>query len=364
MDDGYPIWSERYERNVEDSFALQDEISLAIIDNLKIELLGKEKIEFVKSYTQNSEAYDLYLKGRFFRSKRTEESLKKSVDYLEQAIEIDPSYALAYAELAFAYSNLNAWYFISSKEANPKAKEAALKALEFDDELAEAHAALANIMHDFEWDWEGAEKEYKQAIELNPRYPTAHQWYCEHLINMEQFDEALEEIELAKKLDPLSLIINAQVSNVYYFSGKYDKAIVQAKKTLEMDPSFRPAHWYLAYTYHRIGMYEEALRELELLNHEGAYTGIVYAKMGRISEAKRVLEDVIRQSQQSYVSNYLIALLYFNIGDKDNGFEYLEKSYEDRDSLISLLKVEPHIEKSVRSDPRFKAFLKKMNFPE
>ena len=139
---------------------------------------------------------------------------------------------------------------------------------------------------------------------------------------------------------------------------------MQAKKTLEMDPSFRPAHWYLAYTYHRIGMYEEALRELELLNHEGAYTGIVYAKMGRISEAKRVLEDLIRQSQQSYVPNYDIALLYFYLGDKDNGFAYLEKSYEERDYRMPGLKVDPYIEENVRSDPRFKAMLKRMNFPE
>lgn len=364
VDDGYPIWSERYERNMEDIFALQDEISLAIVDNLKIELLGKEKMAFVKSHTQNLEAYDLYLKGQFFRSKRTEESLKKSVEYLEKAIEIDPSYALAYAELASTYINLNAWEFISSKEAYPKAKEAALKALEFDDELAEAHTALASILQDFEWDWEGADREYLRTIELNPRYPTAHQWYSEYLTHMGKFDEALKEIELAKKLDPLSLIINVTVSYVYYFVGEYDKAIEQAKKTLEMDPNFRPAHIYSAQIYTWIGMYEEALRELELINDKDYRTGLIYAKMGRISETKKVLEDLIRQSQKSYVPNYHIALLYFYLGDKDKGFLYLEKSYGERDYEMTRIKVDRYIEENVRSDPRFKALLKKMNFPE
>ncbi|MBA7494004.1 Serine/threonine-protein kinase PknD [subsurface metagenome] len=361
VDDGYPIWSERYERNVEDSFALQDEISLAIIDNLKIELLGKEKIEFVKSHTQNIEAYDLYLKGRFFRSKRTGESLKKAVDYLKRAIEIDPSYSLAYAELANSYLNLGGWDFLSSKEAYTKTKEAALRALELDGELAEAHTALAGIMSAFDWDWEGAEKEFLRAIELNPRYPTARLWYSQFKTNMGKFDEALKEIELAIKLDPLSLIINAYASIIYYYSDKHDEAIEQAKKTLEIDPNFRPVHIYLARMYIWKGRYEEALSELELINYKGAITGLAYAKMGRISEAKRVLEDLIRQSQQSYVPNFNIALLYFHIGDIDNGFVFLEKSYEERETLMSELKIHPSIEENVRSDPRFKAMLKKMN---
>ena len=361
VDDGYPIWSERFERSVEDSLALQDEISLAIIDNLKIELLGKEKIELVKSPTQNSEAYDLFLKGRFFRSKRTEESLKRAVEYLEQAIKIDPSYAFAHAELAIAYSNLVGWHFLSSKEGFAKAREATLKALELDGELAEAHNALADIKWSFEWDWEGAEKEFLRAIELNPRYPTARLWYAEFKLDMEQFDEALKEIEQAKRLDPLSLIINATVSIVLYYRGEHEEAVKQAKRTIELDPNFRPAHIYLARIYNLIGLHEEALKELKLANYKGAYIGYVYANMGRISETRRVLEDLIRQSQKSYVPNYDIALLYFHIGDKDNGFAFLKKSYEERETQMTSLRVDPDIEKSVRSDQRFKAMLKKMN---
>ena len=359
--DGYPIWSEEYERNVEDLFALQDDISLAIVDGLKIKLLGKEKMQFVKSYTQNLEAYDLYLKGQFFRSKRTEESLKKSVEYLEQAIERDPSYALAYAELAMAYINFVAWSFLPTKEALSKAKGPALKALELDETLAEAHTALADIKQYLDWDWEGAEREYLRAIELNPRYPTAHLWYAEYLDNMGRFDKALEEIELAKKLDPLDLIVHADASNYYFKKGDHNGAIEQVKKTLEMDPNYRPARMYLANIYNWVGMYKEALSEFELLDYKGPEIAFTYVKLGRFSEAKKVLEELIKQSQQSYVPFFAIAEVYFYLGDKESGFAYLEKSYNEHENGLLSIKVSPYIEEDIRTDARVRAILTKMN---
>ncbi len=204
-------------------------------------------------------------------------------------------------------------------------------------------------------------RKYVRAIELNPRYPTARHWYGELLTILGRFDEALKEIELAKNLDPLSLIINAVVSRTYYYVGEYAKAIELAKETLEMDPNFRPVRLYLAFIYNSLGMHDEVLRELELLNQEGVYTGVAYAKLGRISEAKRVLEDLIRQSQKSYIPNYDIATLHFHIGDNDTGFAYLEKSYEEREYQMTFLKIDPYLEENVRTDPRFKALLKKMN---
>jgi serine/threonine protein kinase/Tfp pilus assembly protein PilF len=361
VDDGYPIWSERYERDMEDIFSLQDEISLAIVDNLKIELLGKENVEIVKSHTQNLEAYDLYLKGRFLWNRRTEESIKKSVEYFQQAIQMDPDYALAYAGLSDSYNTLGSWNFLSASEAFPKAREAAQKALKIDDLLSEAHGALAAVYSEYDWDWEIAEREYKRAIELNPRNASAHQWYSEFLMRMGRLDEALQEIELARTLDQLSLIINAVVSMVYHSGGESDKAIEQAMKVLEIEPNFRPAHRYLANAYMSKGMYEEALKEYKMIDYKGHAIGFIYAKMGKIAEVKSMIDEHKRQPREPYATNYGIAKLYFYLGEKDTGFEYLEKAYEERERSMTFLKLHQFIEENVSSDPRYKALLKKMN---
>jgi serine/threonine protein kinase/tetratricopeptide (TPR) repeat protein len=359
VDDGYPLWSEKYDRSMEDIFALQDEISLAIVDNLKIELLGKEKQEFIKGQTQNLEAYDSYLKGRYFWNKRTVEDIKKSVEYFQQAIEKDPAYALAYAGLADSYITLGDWQGLSPKEAFPEARKAAEKALEIDDLLAEAHNSLAYIKYIYEWDWPGAEKAFKLAITLNPNYATAHQWYAEFLTIMGRFDEALKEIKRAQELDPLSLIINAIGGWPYIYSRKYDQAIEHFQKTLEMDPDFRPARSYLGRTYIGKGRYKEALREYEILNDLNGI-GLAYAKMGKIKEAQQVLNELIERSKNIYVPPSRIAFIYFALGDNDTGFEWLEKEYEERGFNMTRLKVHPEYD-IVRSDPRFQAWLKKMN---
>jgi serine/threonine protein kinase/Tfp pilus assembly protein PilF len=356
--DGYPVWSKIYESNIEDTFALQDKISLAIVDSLQIKLLGKDKAKLVKRHTRNLEAYNLYLMGRFFWNKRTGEDMRKSVQYFEQAIEKDPTYALALAGLADSYITLGQWEFLPSKEAYPKAKEAAIKALELDDLLAEAHNSLATVKSDFDWDWEGAEKEYKRAITLNPNYATAHQWYAEHLMKMLRFEDALTEFDRALEIDPLSLIINAVRGWPFVYAHEYDKAIEQYKKTLEMDPDFGPARGYLAYAYKLKGMYEEALKEYKLLNsRKGMAT--TYAKIGNTKEVHRLLNELIEQSKHTYVSPFSFARVYFEIRDNDQGFAWLERAYEERDYLISRIKILPEFD-NVRSDPRFTLLLKKM----
>ena len=356
--DGYPVWSKIYERNIEDTFALQDEISLAIIDSLQIKLLGKEKAKLVKRHTQNLEAYNLYLKGRFFWNKRTDKEMIKSVEYFEQALDQDPTYALALAGLADSYITLGAWAILSPKEAYPKAKEAAIKALEIDDLLAEAHNALAYVKFVFDWDIEGAERTFKHAIALNPNYATAHQFYAEYLTAMGRFEEALIEFNRAQQIDPLSLIINAIAGWPFMYGREYDKAIEIYRKTLEMDFDFRPAHAYLAHAYREKGMYEEALKEYTILKNISGI-GLVYAKMGKTAEAHRILNELIEQSKHTYVSPYDLARIYFQLGDNDQGFAWLERAYEDRDDLITGIKISPEFD-NVRSDPRFKAMLKKV----
>lgn len=374
--DGYHLWSERYDRDIgalccpEDIFAIQDEISLAIVGKLKVKLLEGEKTRLVKRHTDDLDAYNLYLKGRYFWNRRTEQSLKKSVEYFDQAIEKDPAYALAYAGLADSYVTLQDYTSVSPKVTLPKAKEAAHKALEIDSTLAEAHNSLAQVMFR-EWDWEGAEREHKRAIELNPNYATAHHWYALVLAYAARFDEAIAEMKRARELDPLSLIINRNLGLVLYFARRYDKAVEQLQKTLEMDPSFSLAHAGLGQAYLQKSMYQEALRELQRESDIRAgsdtvvetWKGIAYVKAGKKSEAKRVLDDLLKRAKQVYVSPVLFAGLYFAMGENDLAFKSLDLAYNQRDSRLLELKVLPEFD-SVRSEPRFKALLKKVGFEE
>jgi serine/threonine protein kinase len=355
VNDGSQIWSDQYDRQMEDVFAIQDEIAWEIVKALKITLLGEKEAPLIKSYTDNSEAYQAYLKGRFYWNKRTEEGMRKSIEYFEQAIEKDSSYALAYVGLADSYIVLGEFLFISAKEAFPKAKEAAAKAMEIDDSLGEAHNSLAAVKRDFDWDWKGAEKEHKRAIELSPSYATAHQWYGEFLTLMGRFDEGLKEIKRAQALDPLSLIINAVGGQFFCFARDYDKGIDQCNKTLEMDPDFRPAHIYLMMNYLGKGMYQEALREAQKTNNQVTIASI-YAMMNRKEEARRLLADILKHPQQIEAE---IAEVYFRLGENEEGWKWLEKAYDERSYTLTWLKVHPRYD-NIRSDPRFQAMLKKM----
>jgi len=365
-EDGFPLWSEQYERDEEDIFALQDEISLAIVDKLKLRLLGEEKEKLIKRHTENLDAYDLYLNGLYRWNKRTGEDLKKALDFFGQAIDKDPDYALAYAGLANAYNLLPQYLPYSSKESSLSAKEAVLKALEIDDDLAEAHVAMANIKWD-SWDWEGAEKEYMKAIDINPGYATAHHWYGYYLMVKGRHDESIREIRLAQKLDPHSRIINANVGFAYYYARLYDQAIEHYKNRLEDDPDFHVLHYYLGMANLQKGMYDEAISVLQKaisLSPESyisvAWLGNAYAISGERDKALETLNKLEEVSKGKHVSPYAKAIIYTGFGQKDKALQYLEEAYEIEDYRLQYLKVEPALD-GLRSDPRFAALLKKIN---
>ncbi|MCK4403561.1 MAG: protein kinase [candidate division Zixibacteria bacterium] len=365
--DGYHLWSDAYNRELEDVFAIQEEISMAIVDKLKVKLLGREKAKLVKRHTENLEAHSLYLKGRYFWNKRTEEDLKKSIEYFKQAIEKDPDYALAYAGMADSYNDLPSYSSFPPAETYPKAKEAAIKALEIDDTLAEAHSSLGVIRTESEWDWDGAEREFARALELNPASATTHHGYAYLLMLVARFDEAITEMKRAHELDPLSLAINRNLGQVFYFACQYDQAIEQLQKTIEMDPSFSYAHFLLGLAYGQKSMYKEALAELQKEKSLSggwnpfaeAWFAIVYVAMGIRGKAQEVLDDLMERSKQEYVPSYMLALSYFALEKNDQGFLWLDKAYVKRDVWLRYLKIEPGFD-SVRSDPRFTALLKKM----
>jgi len=365
--DGYHLWSERYDREMEDVFAIQDEISLAIVDRLKVNLLGEEKAALVKRYTDNLEAYNLYLKGRYFWNRRSEGGLQRAIEFFQQAIEKDPSYALPYTGIADCY-NILGWYgYISPKKAFPRAKTAAEKSLKMDDTLAEAHTSLAAVREFYDWDWLAAEREYKRAIDCNESYASVHHRYAEYLSYMGRHEESIAEIKRAQELDPLSLPINTVVGEVYYYARQYDQAIEASQRTIEMDPSFVVAHFFLAFAYAQKAMYDEAIAEARKameLSGEGipifvALLGTIYSYSGKRDEAEKVLDELYELSKQRYVSPFYIALIYVGLSQKDQAFEWLEKAYDEHDHALETLKVDPMLD-SVRSDPRFKALLKKM----
>jgi TolB-like protein/tRNA A-37 threonylcarbamoyl transferase component Bud32/Flp pilus assembly protein TadD len=371
--DGYHLWSEKYDRNIgelccpEDIFAIQDEISLAMAEELKGRLLSKEKTMIVRRHTEDLEAYNLYLRGRHFWNKRTEEGLGKAVQYFEQAIGKDPAYALAYAGLADSYILLAEYSLLPPKDAFPRAKAAVMKALEIEEKLAEAHTSLGFIKTLGDWDWISAEKEFRQAIEFNPGYATAHQWYAEHLTMKGQYAEAIAEMKRAQELDPLSLTIGV-ASAVTLFCGtrRYDRIIEECQKVLEMDPDFGGALNVLGMVYRERHMYEEAIQAFQKARtfDEGntwvrAGLGHAYAVSGKRSEAQKVLDELEQLSKRSYVPPDNIALVYWGLGKKNMTLEYLEKAYEDRSVGLCWLKADPIFD-SLRSDPLFRALLRKI----
>ena len=371
--DGYHLWSEKYDRSIgemycpDDIFAIQDEISLTVVDKLKVKLLGDEKEKILRRHTADIDAYNLYLKGRYFWNRRAERELKKAIVYFKQAIEIDPTYALAYAGLADCYCVLPDYSSIPSREAYPSGREAALKSLEIDSDLAEAHTSLALIKTSYDWDWEGAEREFKQAIKLNPGYAIAHHWYALHLKYTGQFDEAIAEMKKARELDPVSLIINRNLGSVFYFAGYYEQAMEQLQKTIEMDPNFIYAHAFLGLVYYQKSMNKEALAELQKEREVcggwnpfvEASVAMVYSKMGMKEKVEKILHDFLQRSKQVYVPPSQLALVYFSLGENDQGFSWLDRAYEERDSWLRDIKTLLGFD-SVRSDQRFKALLKKM----
>lgn len=357
--DGAPLWAEKFDEHFTNIFTVQDRISEQVARALMLTLSNSEKQQLAKHYTENSEAYQLYLKGRYFWNKRTVEGLKKGISYFNQAIEKDPSYALAYVGLADSYSLLSDYDGLPARQAYPQAKRAAMRALELDNRLAEAHAALAFIKAAYDWDWPGAESEYRLAIELNPNYETAHQWYAEYLSGMGRHEEALAEIRRAREINPLSLIINAVESWILYNARRYDEAIVQGQKVLEMDPQFAEVYEYLKRCYDLKGMYKEAIVARQMRRK---FAGVDPEETATLREAsaatsaaaywQKRLEQEIVESKREPSGAFDMAEIYAQLGEKDRAFTLLEEAYEERDFLMMYLKVLPTLD-PLRSDTRF-----------
>lgn len=366
--DNSHIWGNNYKRNISEIFALQEDITNSITDNLWLKLTGEELSRLAKRYTENTEAYQLYLKGRYFWNKRTEEAFQKGLEYFQLAIEKDPTYALAYAGIADCYNLLQVYAYLPPKEAFPKAKAAAEKALEIDSSLAEAHASLAWVRWSYDLDWSAGEKEFKRALELNPNYATGHHWYSIYLTAMGRHAESLAQIKRAQEVDPLSLMINTDLGFVLFYGRQDDLAIEQYHKTLEMDKDFVVSYWRLAMIYAQKEMYNEAIAATQnmkkLLGGEDPLflttLGYIYSLSGKRDGAKKVLNELSELSKHGYISSMRIALIYMGLEQKDQAFKWLEKAYEERDFWMTLIKVAPPLDR-LRSDPRFKILLKKMN---
>jgi eukaryotic-like serine/threonine-protein kinase len=359
------IWGEQYSRKSADIFALQQDLAKEMTTALRMHLSGDDEKRMEKSYTANPEAYQNYLKGRYWWNKRTGESINKGIDYFQQAIAKDPNYALAYDGLADSYLILGSNGLADQKEALPKAKEAAQRALELDPTLAEAHASIADIYMINDWNWSGAEEEFQKAIQLNPNYATAHQWYGLELLYTGRIEESTAEIKRALELDPLSVIININMGIIFRDTHQYDKAIEQFRKTVELDPDSPTTHYSLGAAYLDKSMYKEAIAEATQAvttfhggGRELALLGYAYALAGRKTEAQQVLEKLTGPAKHDYVSPTSIALIYVGLGEKDKAFEWLQEFPEVTSYLP--LKVDPAWE-PLRSDPRFQDVLRHVN---
>jgi eukaryotic-like serine/threonine-protein kinase len=364
--DNSHIWGQQYSRKASDIFALQSDLAKEMTSMLRMRLTGEDEKRMAKSYTANPEAYQDYLKGRYWWNKRNPEGLNKGIEYFQQAIAKDPTYALAYSGLADCYSTLAFLGFVSPKEAYPRAKEAALKALEIDDTLAEAHTSLALIKAQYDWDWSGGEKEFQRAIALNPSYASAHGLYGGFVLrSMGRAEEAIAEDKRSLELDPLSVVTNLGLETEFFYARQYDMAIDQARKTLEMDPNFVLPRDVLGLSYLQKSMPNQAIAEFErvlVISPGNTLTltglGYVYAKAGQRAEAQKVVNQLTEISKQKYVPAWYRAIIYAGLGEKDKAFEWLEKGFEERN--LSQIKVNP-VYDPLRSDRRFANLLRRMN---
>jgi TolB-like protein/DNA-binding winged helix-turn-helix (wHTH) protein/Flp pilus assembly protein TadD len=363
------LWSQSYEGELRDTLALQNKVARAIADQIRISLNPQEQAALKNVKVVNPEAYVSYLKGRYFWNKRTADSLKVALAYFNQAIDEDPKYAQAYSGLADTYALLGDWQYavMTPKEALPKAKAAAIKALELDGALGEAHNSLAFCLDGFDWDLDSAGKEFRRAIDLNPGYATAHHWYAWHLALLHRYDEALAEMRKAESLDPLSLVINADLAELLALAHSYDESIQQSRKTIEMDPNFGLAHNHLGQAYLQKHMNDEAVAELQkaVQLSGGSPTCIAnlaraYVASGKRSEAENLLSDLKKRSNPSHSLASEIAVIYVALGDTDQAITWLKKGYEERFNPGVLLR--PGFD-PLRSDPRFQDIARRIGLP-
>jgi len=365
--DGTHLWGDHYERKLSDLQSLQGELAQDMASALRLQLSGEEKTRFGQGYTRNAEAYQLYLKGRYFWNKRTTEGMKKGLESFEQAIRLDPDYAAAYVGLADCYGVLSQVGDFSPNDVMPKAKAAALDALRIDETLAEAHASLAMIDELYDWNWKSADTEFKRAIELNPNYATAHHWYAMYLSAMGRNDEALAEIRRAEALDPVSLITNTNEGWILFCARQYDQAINKLQATIEMDPNFANAHYKLALVYEIKGMYKEAVEEhLKSKTLSGDISENVeklkaaYATSGSKGYYREELRQLKDNSSRGYVLPKYFVLTELQLGNTEETLKWLEAAYKERTEPMVYLKVDPRFD-SLRSDPRFEDLLRRVN---
>jgi eukaryotic-like serine/threonine-protein kinase len=370
---GDQIWGEQYNRKQADLIKLQSEIAQDVSSKLKTKLSGAEEQKLAKNYTENTEAYQLYLKGRFYWNKRTEENVRKGIEFFQQAVEKDPNYALAFVGLSDSYLLLGIpdamTGTLSPQESLRKARAAADRALEIDSSLAEAYAARSHVKWK-ERDWAGAEDDERRSIGLNPNYASAHHFYGINLANLGRHDEGLNEIRRAQELDPLSLPINANIGYVLYFARRYDEAIEQCKKTLDMDANFALTHHRLGLAYEQKGMYRETIAEFQqAVNNSNrsplavASLGHAYAVSGNNAEARQVLSEMKALLERRYVSTYGIAIIHVGLGEKEQALQWLAKANEERNIELVWMKVDPRLD-PLRDDPRFEELLRKVGFPQ
>ena len=361
------LWAESFDRQLTDIFRIESEIAKTIADTLQAKLTGSEKRAIAAQPTENTEAHEFYLKGRYFWNKRTANDFKTAITYFQKAIDKDPNYALAYAGLADSYGLLSGWRGGSPQESFPPAKTAAKKALALDDTLAEAHTSLAKILFAYDLDFDGSIREFRRAIELNPNYAMAHHWYGNGpLAQSGRFDEAIAECKRAVELDPLSLINNTDLGNTYYFARRYEQATEQLRKTLEMDPGFYYALYILGQATELKGDIVGAMaayQKARALNDDPevlALLGHAYASSGNKTEALKILDQLKELSKKRYVSAYNFAIVYLGLGDKEEALRWLQKSYQDRAGFdIAAIKVDPFLD-PLRGDPRFEALADKI----
>lgn len=363
------IWGGEYNRKMADIAGMQEMISKDIAENLRPKLSGEQKAYIAKPQTQNAEAYALCLKGRFYWKKRTEEGLKEGLAYFERAREKDPNYALAYAGLADSYNMLGIWQFVAPQEVAPKAKAAALKALELDPLLPEAHASLGMVKTFYEWDWAGGEDEIKEALRLNPSYETAYRWYATILDGTERHEEVIASSRHALELDPTSLIDSSSLGFELYMVRKYDDAVAQLQKTLAMDPNYFPTHHWLSMTYIQKSMpndaFQEARKAADLSNESTLSMSDIarsYAVSGNVKEAHRILQTLQGASKSRYISSFEIATIFASLNESDHAFDSLQKAYEDRDYNLFRLRADPRLE-SLHKDPRYADLLRRIGLP-
>ena len=366
--DGQQLWADSFDEKFTDVFALEDGFSDRVARSIRLRLTGEETGQVSKISTRNNDAYQSYIRGRYFWNKRTEKALIKGLEYFREAVRLDPTFAEAHAGVADSYALLGLYGLLPPKEAFPPAEDAAKKALNIDSDLAEAHATLGFVYFYYDWNGLAAEKEFRLALASNPNYAMAHSWNGQNLAGMQRFSEAVTETKLAQQQDPLSLIVSSNAGQVLSLAGKQTWAIETFRKALEIDPNFPRLHLRLGNAYEEEGMVEKAISEYEqavrLSDGDSTYEGSLghaYAVAGKVEKARTILALLKKRARQQYVPAYSIALVYEGLQDKENAFRWLEKAYTDRSASMALLKVDPALN-SLRLDSRFAELAGRVNF--